>query len=316
MHYRNCGPISLIFALILALQLTGCPRPVEWPIAKEVFTTAEQQILPIGLPPDTPPINPADVPLYEQFGYSAWHAGPGTNYSPDPDSPQPYDKRTELAPAYTDAPNAARLLSFFSMSDIHLTDKESPAQVLNNGWSAVFGPSSAGLFVSSYSPIILSTTQVLDAAVQTINALHKRSPFDFGISLGDDTNNTQHNELRWFIDVLDGKVITPSSGAHDGADSIDYQKPYKAAGLDKRIPWYQAIGNHDQYFSGIAYENAKTQQAHVGNTVLNIKDDIADPNSINETGAFQGVVDGSTPYGDVIKAGPEENFTEIGRAHV
>jgi metallophosphoesterase (TIGR03768 family) len=299
----------LIFALILALQLTGCPRPVEWPIAKEVFTTAEQQILPIGLPPDTPPINPADVPLYEQFGYSAWHAGPGTNYSPDPDSPQPYDKRTELAPAYTDAPNAARLLSFFSMSDIHLTDKESPAQVLNNGWSAVFGPSSAGLFVSSYSPIILSTTQVLDAAVQTINALHKRSPFDFGISLGDDTNNTQHNELRWFIDVLDGKVITPSSGAHDGADSIDYQKPYKAAGLDKRIPWYQAIGNHDQYFSGIAYENAKTQQAHVGNTVLNIKDDIADPNSINETGAFQGVVDGSTPYGDVIKAGPEENFT-------
>ena len=49
-----------------------------------------------------------------------------------------------------------------------------------------------------------------------------------------------------------------------GPATIDYQKPYKAAGLDKTIPWYQAIGNHDQYWSGIGYENAKLRQAHVG----------------------------------------------------
>ena len=94
---------------------------------------------------------------------------------------------------------------------------------------------------------MLSTTHVLDAAVQTINALHNRTPFDFGISLGDDANSNQYNELRWFIDVMDGKRITPSSGAHRGADSIDYQMPYQSAGLDKSIPWYQTIGNHDQY---------------------------------------------------------------------
>jgi len=64
---------------------------------------------------------------------------------------------------------------------------------------------------------MLYTTHVLDAAVQTINALHKKDPFDFGISLGDTCNSTQYNELRWYIDVLDGKVITPSSGAHLGA---------------------------------------------------------------------------------------------------
>ena len=281
----------------------------EWPIAKDVFTTAQQQILPVGLSADTPKVNPAEVPLYEKYGYSAWQAGPGTNYSRDPGHPQPYDKRTELAPGYASAPHAARLLTFFAISDIHITDKESPAQPIYPGWSALFGPSSRRLDAGSYSPIILSTTHVLDAAVQTINALHKKSPFDFGISLGDDCNNTQYNELRWFIDVLDGKVITPSSGAHAGADTIDYQKPYQAAGLDKTIPWYQVIGNHDQYWSGIGYENAKLQQAHVGSTILNINRNIlTDPNYINETGAYMGVVDGSTPYGNVIGAGPEKNF--------
>ena len=305
MRRGNIRRFSLMFSLILPLHLTACSggnttgtQAAEWPIAKEVFTTAQQQILPIGLSEYTPQINPKDVSLYASFGYSAWNAGTGLHHV----------KRTELAPGYTGAPNAARLLSFFTMSDIHITDKESPAQGINPGWSAVFGPSSAGLFVSSYSPIILSTTHVLDAAVQTINALHEKSPFDFGVSLGDDINNNQYNELRWFIDVLDGKVITPSSGAHAGADTIDYQKPYKAVGLDRTIPWYQVIGNHDKNWSGVVYENEKTRQAHVGNTIIDLKFNLADPDFINKTEAYMGVVDGSTPYGNVIGAGPEGNF--------
>ncbi|MCE5263316.1 MAG: TIGR03768 family metallophosphoesterase [Deltaproteobacteria bacterium] len=288
MHLAACGSDN-----------TARPQVAGWPIAGDVSTTAEQQILPVGLSSaDTPQINPRDVSLYEEYGYSGWRAGVGLTSV----------KRTELAPGYAGAPNAARLLTFFSLSDIHITDKESPAQPINPGWSAAFGPTSAGLFVSSYSPVILSSTHVLDAAVQTINALHKKTPFDFGISLGDTINNDQYNELRWYIDVLDGKVITPSSGAHAGADTIDYQKPYQAAGLDRTIPWYQVIGNHDQYWSGIAYENAKTRQAHIGNTILNIKFNLADPDFVNKTEAYMGVVDGSTPYGNVIGAGPQENF--------
>jgi metallophosphoesterase (TIGR03768 family) len=273
-------------------------QTTEWPIVDHVFTTAEQQTLPVGLSAATPKINPADVPLYTQFGYSDWQAGTGLDHV----------KRAELAPGYAGAPNAARLLTFFSMTDIHICDKESPAQANYVGWSAQYGPTSAGA-TSAYSPVILSSTQVFDAAVRTINALHKRMPFDFGISLGDTINNAQYNELRWYLDVLDGKVITPSSGAHDGADTIDYQRPFKAAGLDKSIPWYQVIGNHDQFFLGSFWEYEKTLSAHIGSTVINYENTLTPSTAgLHGTGCYMGVVDGTTPYGDIIKAGPEGRF--------
>jgi len=274
----------------------GMAEVVEWPISSTVYTTAEQQICPLGLPPDTPPINPADLP-YAQHGYNAWRTQPGL----------PHEERLDLAPSAAGATPAARLLTFFAMSDIHITDKESPAQPLYFGWSAAFGaPSNDG---SAYSPVILSTPQVLDAAVQTINALHQRTPFDFGISLGDNINNSQFNELRWFIDVMDGKVIIPSSGAHLGTDRIDYQRPFKAAGLNPAIPWYQVIGNHDQFWMGSWYETPKTLAAHVGNNVLNMASGpLTASGGVNDTGFYTGVVDGSSALGVVVKAGPQENF--------
>ncbi|MGZ5397791.1 MAG: TIGR03768 family metallophosphoesterase [Mycobacterium sp.] len=257
-----------------------------------MFTTAERQICLVGLAPTTPPINANDLP-YSKYGYNAWKAQSGL----------PHVKLQTLAPGYTGAPNVARLLNFFSISDLHITDKESPAQPLYFGWSAPFGaPSNDG---SAYSPVVVSTPHVLDAAIQTVNALHKKTPFDFGISLGDDADNTQYNELRWFIDVLDGKVITPSSGDHLGAGSVDYQRPFKAAGLNKEIPWFQVIGNHDQFWKGSAYENAKTMLGHVGTSVMNIGAGIS---GVDSTGFYGGVVDGSTALGLVVKSGPQDKW--------
>ena len=303
---------ALVFLMgMLVFSLSGCsgsdstsPTVKEWPISGEVFTTSEQQIRPIAVSADEPSINPREVSLYAQFGYSAWQAGPGTNYSLDPGKTQPYDKRTDLAPGYTNALNAARLLTFFTISDVHIADKESPAQPNYVGWSSGFGSGQS----SAYSPVILSTPQVLDAAIRTVNALHIKTPFDFGISLGDACNNTQYNELRWYIDVLDGKVITPSSGAHVGAYTIDYQMPFKAAGLNKTIPWYQVIGNHDQFWMGSAYEFSKTMQAHVGSTIFNMGTDPSAVVALNKTGFSMGVVDGTTAYGTIFGAGPEAGF--------
>jgi metallophosphoesterase (TIGR03768 family) len=271
-------------------------RVIQWPIAKDVYTTAQQQILPVPIAASTPQLNPKDIALFSEFGYSAWHKGGGL----------PHTVWNTIAPAYVNAPHAARLLSFFTITDIHISDKESPAQPLYICWDAPYGPTANS---SAYSPSQLASTHVLDAAVQTINAVHKKTPLDFGISLGDATNNCQYNELRWYIDVLDGKIITPSSGAGIGADSVDYQKPYQAAGLDKSIPWYQVIGNHDQFWMGSVLENAKTLAAHISDTVLDMDLGGPDAGGINRTGYYMGVVDGSDPLGAVILSGPEQDFS-------
>jgi hypothetical protein len=53
-------------------------------------------------------------------------------------------------------------------------------------------------------------------------------------------------------------------------------------------------------------------QTHVGDSILNMSDS-PDPASdgINGSGFYMGVVDGSTPYGDIIGAGPENSFWEV-----
>ncbi len=277
-------------------------QPAGYPIASDVFTTRQRTV---ELPPKpSVTILLDEVSKYKQYGYDTWKYGKGIDDG----------KRTDIMPAgYTgeSATKRTKLLNFFTISDIHITDKESPSQLIY--LQQLVYPSlgkAPWFFVTSiYSPIMMYTTHVLDSAVQTINALHKKNPIDFGISLGDTCNSTQYNELRWYIDVLDGKVITPSSGAHVGADTIDYQKPYKAAGLDKTIPWYQAMGNHDHFWIGSIPVNDNLRKSYISDTIFAAGDVLADPKNINKPDYYMGVLDGSTPYGNIIGAGPVGKFS-------
>jgi metallophosphoesterase (TIGR03768 family) len=189
------------------------------------------------------------------------------------------------------------------MTDIHITDKESPAQAVYYGYG--WG------MISGYSPAMLTTTQVLDAAVQTVNALNREKPFDFGIFLGDAINSGQHNELRWYIDVLDGRTIKPDSGVMD--DPVpgplnDYQDDYKAAGLDPAIPWYQVLGNHDHFWMGLFVPDDHIRSSLTGNAILNIGNVLTDKLRVNSRGFYVGAIDGRTPYGDITGAGPVSDF--------
>lgn len=281
-------------------------QPAAYPIAAEVFTT-RQKTIELG-PASGTEILLSEISKYDPHGFGVWKYGPGIDDG----------KRLDLMPPGYDAALASRkekLLNFFAITDIHTTDKESPSQLifLQQLIYPAKTRASYAYMTSVYSPVMLYTTHVLDAAVQTINALHKQNPFDFGISLGDTCNSTQYNELRWYIDVLDGNIIKPSSGAHLGARTIDYQKPYKAAGLDKTIPWYQTLGNHDHFWMGSIPIDDALRQSYISDTILAAGDVLADPRNIKKPYYYMGVLDGSTPYGNIIGAGPVHQFKKAPR---
>ena len=289
--------IILVIALCFGLILVACEKQqVSYPIDSTVSTTLESTVIPVPVPTLPVSIFPYELSEYSQYGYGVWQYGGGLGFQ----------RRLDIMPpAYinTSVTNTASLLNFFAMTDIHITDKESPAQGIYFGYKGGLSP--------AYSPVMLYTTHVLDAAIQTINAIHKQNPIDFGISLGDTINNDQYNELRWYVDVLDGKNINPDSGAKD--DPVpgpynDYQDEYKAAGLDKTIPWYQTLGNHDHFWMGYIAANDYIRQAYTGKAILNMGNIFIDPLGINSRGFYMGSIDGSTPYGDVIGAGPVTDF--------
>lgn len=292
------GGLGVLIALVLGwtTALLASEPALEqptYPVSTPVRTTLEGTVTAVPLAPNTPKVLPNDVASYSKYGYGAWQMGQGLRY----------DRRLDLMPpAYKGGPagKTSPLLRFFSMSDIHITDVQSPAQAIYLGLKPTPGMQAA------YSAVIPYTTHVLDAAVQTANALHKKQAFDFGIFLGDAVNNGQNIELRWYIDVIDGRPINPNSNPKL-TSTVDYARPYKAAGLDASIPWYQVLGNHDHFWSGMYPPNERIKKTMVGENVLNLGNVLTDPN-LDHRGFYTGVVDGSTDFQKVIFAGPEAGF--------
>lgn len=285
--------VLLVAGFVIYLQ----GQPKGYPIdSGDVVTTADRTVTPVAVPADAPKLDATQISEYSQNGYGKWQSSPGLDYQ----------KRLDLMAAdYNGATTTtgSQLLNFFVMTDIHITDKESPAQAI--------ALRNQGAKYSAYSGVMLTSTQVLDAAVQTINNLNKKNKFDFGISLGDAANSTQYNETRWYVDTLDGKNVNPDSGTKNdpvpGANN-DYQDEFKAAGLDKTIPWYQVIGNHDHFWTGFLPANDYIKQTMVADKILNLGNPFINPAGVDSRGYYMGSIDGSTKYGTIIGAGAVKDF--------
>ncbi|MCW2816194.1 MAG: hypothetical protein JWN84_3649 [Nocardioides sp.] len=187
------------------------------------------------------------------------------------------------------------VIAFAQISDVHVIDAQSPLRV---EWTDRFDepsplPTATGIFASAYRPQEMLSAQVADAMVREINAIGRGPvtgrPLALAVQTGDNSDNSQLNEVRWNIDVLDGARVRPDSGdltRYEGVcddDAATYDRAYWHPGrppagqaddaaksrygfptvpglLDAArrpfraaglaMPWYTCFGNHDGLVQG------------------------------------------------------------------
>ncbi|WP_329528181.1 TIGR03767 family metallophosphoesterase [Streptomyces sp. NBC_01462] len=140
-------------------------------------------------------------------GYQRLVTGPG----------EPHTIRTDLWSRF--GPPTMALAAFAQMTDLHIVDDQSPARLeFMDRYADPGAPHYASYPTdSAYRGHEFLSTQVVDAMCQAIAGIGKgprsKRPLQFTVVTGDAIDNCQHNENRWYIDLLDGgQTIVPDSG--------------------------------------------------------------------------------------------------------
>ncbi len=155
---------------------------------------------------------------------------------------------------------------FYLMTDIHITDEEAPSRLIFFDF----------LVDSAWRPQEDRGVHVFDAALQTGNGLMETygRDFDFVMSLGDNVDNAQDNEITWFIQALKGEEgLNPDSGdeGRTFGDQTSFvyvdgnsNDVFETLGLRKGIPFYTVVGNHDALWTGTFAEPLANPDLFVG----------------------------------------------------
>lgn len=252
------------------------------PPVSTVGTTVENTIVPSGKS-STSNYQPEELENYLKNGYGQWDYRSGNIY----------DRRLDLIPsgyAERTTDSSRNLLRFFAITDVHIADIQSPAQLIK------FGLQIGSDGVSYYSPSMTYSMQFFDATIKTVNNLHKTKAFDFGIFLGDALNIGQYNELQWYLDIIDGMNINPNSDPLSTTDT-DYIQPFKAAGLDPSINWYQTIGNHDHFWNGTYNSTDRLNNIATGSYIDNLGNTLFD--LLTNVYYYLGRININSDYGNV-----------------
>lgn len=198
--------------------------------------------------------------------------------------------RDPLAPAKSGRKGRrTNILTFVQFSDVHIVDAQSPMRFEGQDKPPSSGVSASAyrphevLSGHTAEAMVRQINAISAAPVMG-------QPLAFAIQTGDNSDNGQYNEIRWNIDILDGgQQITVNSGdptKYEGVmdqdpafyDPMFYHPdgqpsgaakdmyrtkhgfpkipglldkaiaPFQATGL--QIPWYVALGNHDELMQG------------------------------------------------------------------
>jgi metallophosphoesterase (TIGR03767 family) len=198
---------------------------------------------------------------------------------------EPHLIRTELTEAQ-DVSVAKPIACFVHLTDLHVTDAESPArfEFVNRYWQ---DPRFREL-LTMQRPQEMLNTHAIAAMVRAINGV-EAGPLTgravgMAVMTGDAVDNTQRNELLNYLALLDGGTVRPDTGVagYDGVQCADwpddiYWKPdgppdgdifqsalgypsrpgllseairaFESEGL--RMPWLGCYGNHEQVCQGV-----------------------------------------------------------------